>query len=356
MPTPSAGEPLLRRKFIERTAALSVLAASGCAGMPNAARERPALVKPKRLAPGATVAVIAPGSGVKPESFDKAMQTLTDLGFRPKTGQYARGDGPLYSGSETERLHDLHEAFADPAVDGIWCLRGGIGVQRLLPGVDFPLLQRNPKVFVGFSDITALHVAIHDRCRFVTFHGPVGISTFSDYTRKHALDAVMNAPVPRRIEGSDFNRQQTDPGFKSEVIAPGRARGRVLGGNLTVLTGLAGTPWGLREVDGAILFLEEVEETPQKIERMLTQLRQGMDFSKLAGVALGVFENCVPKPKSPSPPAIEILKSHFADVGVPVVYGLSFGHIRDHFTLPYGTLAELDAADASLTFLEAGVA
>jgi muramoyltetrapeptide carboxypeptidase len=358
MPRISVHEAVSRRAFLRGTAALSILVAAGCTGLStptaSARRVRP-LLKPKRLARGSTVGIIAPASGVKPDTFDKALAAIEGLGFRTKVGRYARGNGELYSGTETERLADLQWAFGDPEIDGIWCVRGGIGVQRLLPGVDFPLIQRNPKVLIGFSDITALHVAIHERCGLVTFHGPVGISTFSDYTRQHVLDAVMGAAVPRRIEVSPFNRQQTDPGFKTEVITPGCARGRLAGGNLTVLTGLIGTPWGLSDVNGALLFLEEVEETPQKIERMLTQLRQALDFSQLAGVALGVFSKCVPKPTSPSPPTIEILKSHFAPLGVPVVCGLSFGHIRDHCTIPFGLLAELDADAATLTFLESAV-
>ncbi len=355
MPPITANDALSRRTFLQRTAALSVLASAGCAGISTHTSSAGPLIKPTRLASGATVGIIAPASGVKPNTFDHAVAAIEGLGFRTKIAPFARGNGELYSGTEAERLADLHGAFSDPEIDAIWCVRGGIGVQRLLPNVDFELIQRNPKALIGFSDITALHVAIHERCGLVTFHGPVGISTFSDYTRQHVLEVLTGTAVPRAIEVSPFNRQQTDPGFKSEVIAPGRARGRLVGGNLTVLTGLIGTPWGLSNVNGAILFLEEVEETPQKIERMLTQLQQALDFSSVAGVALGVFSKCVSKPTSPSPPAIEILKSHFAKLGVPVVYGLSFGHVRDHFTIPFGTLAELDADTATLTFLETGV-
>lgn len=359
MPQTSGNDELSRRAFLQRTAALSVLATAGCVGFSTGATTvsqgvQP-LLKPKRLANGSTIGIIAPGSGVKPDAFDKAVAAIEGLGFRVKIAPFARGNGELYSGTETERLADLHGAFSDPAIDAVWCVRGGIGVQQLLPGVDFSLIHRNPKVLIGFSDITALHVAIHERCGLVTFHGPVGISTFSDYTRQHVLDALLGAAVPRTVGISPFNRQQTDPGFAAEVIAPGRARGRLVGGNLTVLTGLVGTPWGLNNLDGALLFLEEVEETPQKIERMLTQLQQALDFSRVAGVALGVFSKCVPKPTSPSPPAIDILKSHFTKLGVPVVYGLSFGHIRDHCTIPFGTLAELDADAMTLTFLETAV-
>lgn len=358
MPPASERPALSRRAFLHSAAALSALATAGCAGAaaPAAATAgRRPLLKPRRLAPGATIALLAPASGVKPAAFDRAIASLESLGFRVRVAPHARGDGELYSGTEAERLADLHWAFSDPAIDALWCVRGGIGAQRILPGLDFSLIQRHPKALIGYSDITALHIALYERCGLVTFHGPVGISTFSDYNRQHLLAALTSTAARPPVGLSPYHREQADPGFKTEVITPGRARGRLVGGNLTVLTGLLGTPWSLGPLDGALLFLEDVEETPQKIERMLTQLRQSLDFSRLAGVALGVFNKCVPKPDSPSPPAIDILKSHFAPLGIPVAYGLSFGHIRDQVTLPFGTLAELDADAATLTFLEPAV-
>lgn len=238
---------------------------------------------------------------------------------------------------------------------GIWCIRGGDGAPRILPEVDFELIRKNPKVFVGYSDITALHVAIHQRCGLVTFHGPVGISRFSDYTKNHVLNVLTKPTAPYKIALSEANKANPSPLFKTVVVTPGKARGRLIGGNLSLLSALAGTPWALENLKGKILFIEDVEEQPYRVDRMLTQLRQSADLRSLAGVALGVFEDCVPKETKPSPPLIEFIKDRLGDLGIPVIYGLSFGHIRDQFTLPVGIEAELDTEAATMTLIETAV-
>jgi muramoyltetrapeptide carboxypeptidase len=300
--------------------------------------------------------VIAPASGLKPDAFDRALQKLTGLGFKPKVGRYARGQRGLFSGTEAERLHDLHWAFADPEVRGVWCVRGGDGAPRLLPDIDYALIRKNPKVFVGYSDITALHLALLQNSGLVTFHGPVASSSFSDYARESVLAVLTQPTAPYVNAVSADHRAKTSPLFKTEVITPGHARGRLVGGNLTVLTALAGTPWALREPAGKILFLEDIDEQPYRVDRMLTQLRQSLDLRALAGIALGVFEGCVATDNKPSPPLIEVLRERLGDLGIPVIYGLSFGHVRDQFTLPLGITAELDTASATVTFLETAVA
>lgn len=313
------------------------------------------LTKPKRLAPGDTIAVVAPASGLKPAQFDQAVQKLESLGFKVKVGKFARGNWGLFSGTDAERVQDLHWAFSDPEIRGIWCVRGGNGAPRILPEVDFELIRKNPKILVGYSDITALHTAIHQHCGMVMFHGPVGSSGFSDYTKNHVLDVLTNPTAPYKIEVSEAHRANPSELFKTVVVTPGKARGRLIGGNLSILVALAGTPWALERLKGKILFIEEIEEEPLRVDRMLTQLRQSVDLRSLAGVALGVFEKCVPKETKPSPPVIEVIKDRLGDLGIPVIYGLSFGHIRDQFTLPIGIEAELDTASATMTFLEAGV-
>lgn len=313
------------------------------------------LLRPRRLKPGDTLGVIAPASGLKPDAFDRAVQNLESLGFRTKIGRHARGNRGTFSGTEAERLHDLHWAFADSEVSAVWCVRGGDGAPRLLPEVDFDLVRRNPKIFVGFSDITALHVAFHQNCGLVTFHGPVGTSTFSDYTRKHVLEVLTNPHAPYSIGLSPEQAAQDSELYRTHVITPGKARGRLLGGNLSLLTSLAGTPWALRDLRGRLLFLEEVDEQPYRVDRMLTQLRQSADLRSLSGIAIGVFAKCVATVEKPSPPVLEVIIDRLGDLGIPVIYGLSFGHVRDQFTLPIGIEAELDTGTATVTFLEPAV-
>jgi muramoyltetrapeptide carboxypeptidase len=171
------------------------------------------------------------------------------------------------------------------------------------------------------------------------------------------FNTLMNPTAPYKIAVSEGNieKGKTDPLYKTEVITKGKARGRLIGGNLSLLAAMAGTPYALKELKGKILFIEDVNEAPYRIDRMLTQLRQSVDLRSLAGVALGVFSGCEPSEDRPTPTVQNVLRDRLGDLGIPVVYGLSFGHIRDQFTLPVGIEVELDADNATMTFLEAGV-
>jgi len=312
------------------------------------------ILKPQRLKAGDTVGVIAPASGLVQESFDKAVQNLESLGFKTKIGKSARNLRGFLAGTDKERIDDLHWAFSDAEIKAVWCLRGGYGVSRILPNVDYNLIKKNPKIFIGYSDITALHTAIFQNCGLVTFHGPVASSNYLDYSKKHVVNVLMNPSVPYKIELSEYNKTHESNLYKTEVITKGKARGKLIGGNLSLLSALAGTPFALKNLKGKILFIEDVGEQPYRIDRMLTQLRQSVDLTQLAGIALGIFEDC--NPKTPNTQSlIEVLKDRLGNLRIPVIYGLSFGHIRDQFTLPVGIEAELDTENATMTFLETGV-
>lgn len=279
---------------------------------------------------------------------------MNDLGFKVKLGKYATAINGFLAGTDAQRVEDIHWAFSDKEIDAIWCVRGGYGLSRILPQIDYRLIKRNPKVFIGYSDITALHLAIHQNTGLVTFHGPVASSTYSDYPKKHIVNTLMELVVPARIEISSDNAAKNTLLYKTEVITNGTARGRLIGGNLSLLSALAGTPYGLRIIKGKILFAEDVGEKPYRIDRMLTQLRQSVNLRDLAGIALGIFEGCE-APDDKSQTVIDVVKDQLGGLGIPVIYGLSFGHIRDQFTLPIGVKAELDVQSASLTLLESGV-
>ncbi|MFN0139358.1 MAG: LD-carboxypeptidase [Pyrinomonadaceae bacterium] len=315
------------------------------------------VIKPKRLAAGETIGIIAPASGAEPEKFDAASAMLESMGYKTKVGKYARGDNGIFSGTDKERLHDLMWAFTDKTIDAVWCIRGGDGAPRLLPDIDFDVIRRNPKIFVGYSDITSLHVAISNATGLVTFHGPGASSTFSDYTKPRVFDLLNGAATPYKIELADGNidKGKQAPLYKTETITKGKCRGRLIGGNLSLLSALAGTPYALRDLKGKILFIEDVNERPYRIDRMLTQLRQSADLKSLAGVALGIFDGCEPPAGRWSQTVQDVVRDRLGDLGVPVVYGLSFGHIRDQCTFPVGIEAELDADAATLTLLEPAV-
>lgn len=316
------------------------------------------IIKPKRLRPGDAVSLIAPAGYAGDEEFSRAVQNLESLGFRVKAGKNVRKRNGFLAGSDRERLADLREAFEDTETKAVWCVRGGYGATRLLPEIDYHLIRKNPKIFVGYSDITALHLAISQNTGLVTFHGPVASSEYSDYTKRHALGVLMDPTAPLKIEIAADQKTNDSTLYKTGVIARGKARGRLTGGNLSLLAALAGTPFALKDTKGKILFLEDVNEPPYKVDRLLTQLRQNLDMRRLAGVALGIFEDSAARRRIADPSSgslIDVLRDRLGDLGVPVVYGLSFGHVRDQFTLPVGIEAELDTGGATVTFLETAV-
>lgn len=340
-----------RRELLKGAAALTLTAQT----MLGKTLERTKLVKPKRLSQGDKVGIIAPSSGIAADAWERAIRNIESLGFKPEVGEFARGQMGFLSGTDKERLHDLHWAFGDPSIKAVWCVRGGGGAPRMLPEIDYALIRKNPKILIGFSDITALHLAIHQNCGLVTFHGPVATSINSEYSRTHAMDVLTRPTATYKSENSPENAASASPFFRSEVIVKGKCRGPLIGGNLSLLAALAGTKFALRDLKGKILFIEEIGEPPYRIDRMLTQLRQSADLRSLAGVALGVFDDTSASAGKTAQPVMDVLRDRLGDLGVPVAYGLSFGHIRDNMTLPYGIEAEFDADNLTLTFLEAAV-
>ena len=220
---------------------------------------------------------------------------------------------------------------------------------------DYKLIKKNPKIFIGYSDITALHVAIFQQTGLVTFHGPVGTSDYKDYTKEHVWHTLMNPTHPYKVELSAENQANESNLFKTAVISAGKCRGKLIGGNLSLLSAMDGTPHALRNLKGKILFMEDIDERPYRVDRMLVQMLQSHNFKELAGIALGIFEGCNPRPDEKSLSLMDCFKDLLGNLGIPVFYGLSFGHISNQFTLPVGIEAELDTEGGTLTFLEAGV-
>ncbi len=324
-------------------------------GFRSAAGTRPAPVRPPRLRAGDTVGLITPGSYISDEGLGRAVRNLESFGFRVKPGRHISAERGFTAGTDAQRLEDLHAMFADPEVAGIWCARGGYGCSRLLPRIDYDLIRENPKALIGYSDITALHIAIHQRTGLITFHGPVGASEMTDYTRSHFVAVVMEGKAPHTIELSATQQAKEETAYQATTITPGRARGRLTGGNLSLLAALCGTHdapvW-----ENRLVFLEEVGEKPYRIDRMLTQLRQATDLDRAAALALGVFADCAPAADDRSLSLIDTLHGQLSGLAKPAVYGLSFGHIGDQCTLPLGVEAELDVENRRLRLLEAGVA
>jgi muramoyltetrapeptide carboxypeptidase len=303
--------------------------------------------------------MVAPSAAPnEPERIRFAIDTIESLGFKVKPGAHLYDREGYLAGSDAARADDLNAMFADDDVDAIWCVRGGYGASRILPALDYALMQRKPKALIGYSDITALHVAIHRHAGLVTFHGPVAFRAFTPYSLGELKRVLWTGETPVRLGGPPpFNRTEGRVDWENRVatLMPGKARGRLLGGNLCLMSHLCGTPY-FPDLRGAILFLEDVEEAYYRIDRMLTQLWLSGALAGVAGVAFGKFTNCNSSPFFlQNRPLDDILAERCRALGVPAVSGIMVGHIEDQTTLPVGCLAELDADAGTLTLLEPGV-
>jgi muramoyltetrapeptide carboxypeptidase len=353
----SSSDKISRRAFGAMMAAAVALPVPAHAAARHRAHpmKRP-LIKPARLRQGDLVGLIAPGGHTSDASVDKAVRNIEALGFRVKPGANLREVHGNYAGSVRQRIDDLHAMFADREVKAIWCIRGGSGCISLLASVDYALIRANPKVLLGYSDITALHLAIHRHAGLVTFHGPVASSTMSDYSSTHLL-AVLTDPqphytIPMALENS--RRAVEEPHYAMRTVHGGRASGPLMGGNLSLVSALAGTPYAA-DFRNTILFIEEVNEAPYRIDRWMTQLDLSVGFANAAALMIGICDNCGPGDEDSSLTLDETLDIHLQPLKVPAVSGYSFGHIRNQFTIPVGVRARLDTERQTLTLLEAAV-
>ncbi len=319
--------------------------------------ERP-LLRPKELRPGDTIGLITPSTYVSdPDRLAQVDRTIRYFGLKPKWGKNVRKRFGYLGGSIAERVDDLHAMFRDPEVAGIFAIRGGYGSAQLLDHIDYSLIRSNPKIFLGFSDITALHLAINKKAGLVTFHGPVAISAFTDYTQKYFRKALFEtAPI-----GPVSNPPEADtlrPHHTLRTVRPGRARGPLIGGNLTLISTTMGTPYEI-ETRGRILFTEDVGEEPYRIDRMLTQLKLAGKLQTAAGIVWGECQDCHPNEFQPSFESNfslgEIVDNILGDLQIPVLSGLTIGHTADQITIPEGVMGSLDADKQELIIEEAGV-
>ena len=355
----SSSKQISRRGFGTLMAAALVLpgaaGASAKAHRPTHTMKRP-LIKPPRLREGDLVGLIAPGGHTSDASIERATRNIEALGFRVRQGANLREVNGNYAGSVQQRIADLHAMFADPEVKAIWCIRGGSGCISILSSIDYALIRANPKVLLGYSDITALHLAIHRHAGLVTFHGPVASSTPSDYSTTHMLAVLMDPQptytIPMAMENA--RRAQDEPQYAIRTVHGGQATGPLMGGNLSMVSALAGTPYAA-DFRNSILFIEEVNEAPYRIDRWMTQLDLSVGIAKAAGVMIGICENCEGRDEDISLTLAQTLDIHLQPMTKPAVTGYSFGHIRNQFTIPVGVRATLDAERQTVTLLEAAV-
>jgi muramoyltetrapeptide carboxypeptidase len=287
------------------------------------------------LPPGATLAVIAPAGPPKPGRLDPVAGWLSERGYTPRLFPSCFGPPVLefLAASDARRLADVHAAFADPDVDAVLALRGGYGCTRLLDRLDAALLRRHPKLLIGYSDLTALH-ALLDREGIASLHAPMPASDWGLPGSAADTDALFDRLARGWRRGEAIGRAEPHA-----LSRGGRARGRLIGGNLAVFTALLGTPF-LPDCRGALLFLEDISEEPYRVDRMLTQLRSAGVLDAVAGLVLGSFTG------AETPEAV--LADQLARFGPPVLAGWPSGHGQPNRPLPLGLLAEMDAAAGTL--------
>ncbi len=334
------------------------------------------LTKPRALVPGTTIGMVAPsGSPRDVAAIDRGEAYLIARGYKVSVLPHARNRHGYLAGLDEHRLADIHQAFADPSIDGILCVRGGYGTTRLIPRLNLDLIRRNPKVFCGFSDITALGMVLHQSCGLVNFNGPMAASTFSSDSVSSYSEACFWRTVSRAEPAGSIWQGHGDRNYR--VVVDGEAEGRLVGGNLSLVASAAGTPYAL-QARGGIVVLEDVDERAYRMDRMLTQLLSSGAFEGAVGIVFGrnvadpserdreaaAISEGLPlhtsgfstEPNWGREPLLdEVIHDRLCNLGVPVLTGLPFGHI-DHFaTLPIGAMARMDSRTGELEIIESAV-
>lgn len=342
-----------RRKFIQNVASLGVASIILPSFQTNKKSETISTVAtqktiPKGLMKGDTIGITGPAGAIyEPETIDRITGVLTELGFKFKLGKTLYERYGYLAGTDQMRADELMEFYKDTSLKAILTMRGGWGCARILDLLDYEVIAQNPKVLMGFSDITSLVNAVYLKTGVVTYHGPCGYSTWTDFSTTYVTKAVA-AGVPFTMKNPD------DYLTDLLTLSPGKAEGELLGGNITVLVSMIGTAYEPNWQD-KILFLEETNEEPYRIDRMFWQMKQAGIFNKVKGIVFGSFTKCFAEEPEKSFTLHEVLEQHFKGLSIPVYMGATFGHMSPKFTLPIGINAEIDADNFTIKTLERSV-
>lgn len=311
---------------------------------------------PKHLSEGDTIGIISPASNkFESEPYEIAVETFKAMGLKVKLGKHVNSHYGHLAGTDEERAEDLNKMFEDPEVDAIIALRGGSGAARILDMIDYQSIAKNPKIFIGYSDITALHMAIYSKTGLVTFHGPMAVSTWNKFSYNIFREILFD-------KGSYLFENPTDTGDnlvqvnnRIRTITSGKAEGVLLGGNLSVLTGIMGSSY-LPNWDNKILYLEEVGEKIYAVDRMMSQLKLAGVLDKISGFVFGKCTDCDPGGSGYGSLTLEEVMDHYIKpLGIPAYSGAMFGHVDDNSTIPNGINAAIDADKGTIEMLTPAV-
>jgi muramoyltetrapeptide carboxypeptidase len=312
-------------------------------------------LKPPRLKPGDTVGLINPaGATFHHDDVAIAEETLTALGLRMKAGKHLLDRYGYLAGSDKARAADVNTMFSDPEVNAVFTLRGGWGCNRILDLLDYESVAKHPKIIMGYSDITSLLLALNAKTGLVTFHGPVVVSTWNKYSTDFVKQLLFDAKTFSMQNPHETGDNLTQVKDRVLTINSGKASGKLLGGNLTVLTAMVGSDY-LPDFRDSILFLEEVGEDIYRVDRMLTQLKLAGILDQLSGFVFGKCSKCKPGESYGSLTLEEVLDDHIKPLGIPAWYGSMIGHIENKFTMPLGIKAEIDAGNGRIRLQESAV-
>ncbi|WP_432408207.1 S66 peptidase family protein [Wukongibacter sp. M2B1] len=295
------------------------------------------MIKSKTLKKGDCIGIVAPASPTPEEDVIRSKEALEKLGFEVKVGQSCYGRYGYLSGNDDLRAGDINRMFGDKNIDGIMCIRGGYGTPRILEKIDYSCIRKNPKVFIGYSDITAIHIALNQICRLITFHGPMAstdmIKDFDDFTRESLMDSIMYEDIVEEVKNPC--------GHEIQTLVKGCAEGLLVGGNLSLIAATIGTPYEI-DTRGKILFIEDIDEEPYSIDRMLTQLSLSSKLDEASGFILGDWNNCIAKSYNPSLTLTEVLDDLIVPLNKPTICNIRAGHCKPMVTLQLGRKISID--------------
>jgi len=303
------------------------------------------ILKPKKIKKGDTIGLICPAGFIKQELLDKTKQTLKNLGFNIYNTDIVLNRHGYLAGTDKERVNDLNKMFVNKNIDAILSVRGGYGCSRIIDNIDYELIKNNPKIFIGYSDITALLNSIYKYTGLITFHGVVGTSNFNKYTKQNFINLFVN----------NQNKIKSEKNINTIIINHGNATGKLIGGNLSIIISLLATNYEI-DFTNKIIFIEEIAEAPYKIDRMFTQLLLAGKLQKAKAIILGSFKNCdfnnndINKGNSLS--LHEVFIDRLKPLNIPIISNFSFGHINSQAIFPIGVNAEINTEKRLIKLLE----
>lgn len=303
------------------------------------------MIKPRPLKKGDCIGLIAPASPTPEEKVTASKEKLEELGFQVKIGKSCYAKYGYLSGEDNLRASDLNLMFKDNDVDGIMCIRGGYGTPRILDKLDYTAIRNNPKIFIGYSDITAIHIALNQICKLVTFHGPMAstdmLVDFDNFTEKSLINCIASEEIVGPVKNPE--------GHRIETLIGGCTDGVLVGGNLSLIAATIGTPFEI-DTRGKILFMEDIDEEPYSIDRMLTQLALAGKLDDALGFILGDWNNCKAKANEPSLTLTEVFDDLIVPLNKPTIFNVKAGHCKPMITLPLGLKVFLDADKGKIVY------